>query len=60
MHLDGIDVLGTLPPGAQFITTFSAGVGAHSTQGNAVRAMLAYMNAPAAAPAKQRHGMEPA
>jgi molybdate transport system substrate-binding protein len=60
MHLDGITVLGPLPPAIQIITTFSAGVCTGSRQASAVRAMLADMNTPAAADVKRRHGMEPA
>jgi len=60
MHLEGIDVLGPLPPAIQIITTFSAGVVAASTQREAVRTLLAYLASPAAAAAKRRNGMEPA
>ena len=60
MHLDGIDVIGTLPAAVGFITTFSAGLCASSVQGDAVRALLDFMNSPAAAEIKRRHGMEPA
>lgn len=60
MSLPGIDVLGLLPAGAEFITTFSAGVAAVSPNGDAVRAMLADMASPDADAAKQRHGMAPA
>ena len=60
MHLDGITVLGPLPPAIQIVTTFSAGVCASSQQAEAVRAMLAYMASPAAAEAKRRQGMDPA
>ena len=60
MHLDGIDVIGTLPAEVGFITTFSAGLCASSVQGDAVRALLAFMNSPAAAETKRRHGMVPA
>ncbi|MCX7149795.1 MAG: substrate-binding domain-containing protein, partial [Rhodocyclales bacterium] len=60
MHLPGIDVLGTMPPGCEIVTTFSAGLCATSTQPEAVRALLAFMRSPAAADAKRRHGMEPA
>ncbi|HUY04481.1 MAG TPA: substrate-binding domain-containing protein [Rhodocyclaceae bacterium] len=59
MHLPGIDVLGTLPAGAEIVTTFSAGLCATSVQPEAVRALLAFMNSPAAIDAKRRHGMEP-
>ncbi len=60
INLDGITVLGPLPPAIQIITTFSAGVCAGSQQAAAVRAMLADMNTPEAAAAKLRQGMEPA
>jgi molybdate transport system substrate-binding protein len=60
MHLDGVDVIGGLPGSTQFITTFSAGVCAKSTQAAAVRAMLDFMNSPEVADVKRRHGMEPA
>jgi molybdate transport system substrate-binding protein len=60
MHLEGVDVVGGLPGDTQFITTFSAGVCATSTQASAVRAMLAFMNSEQAVELKRRHGMEPA
>jgi molybdate transport system substrate-binding protein len=60
MHLDGIDVLGSLPEPVQIVTTFSAGVGAASAQPDAARALLDFMASPAAADAKQRQGMTPA
>ena len=60
MHLQGIDVIGPLPDAIQITTTFSAGVCTASSQGEAVRRMLAFMASPEAAPAKRRHGMDPA
>ncbi|WP_137892993.1 substrate-binding domain-containing protein [Ramlibacter sp. 2FC] len=60
MHLEGIAVLGPLPPEIQIITAFSAGLAATSTQPEAVRAMLAFMASPAADEPKRRNGMEPA
>jgi len=60
MHLEGITVLGPLPPAIQIITTFSAGVCTGSRNAEAVRAMLASMNTPQAAEAKRRQGMDPA
>jgi molybdate transport system substrate-binding protein len=58
IHLDGISIVGPLPPEIQITTTFSAGVCTASTQAGAVRDMLAYMASPAAAAAKLRQGME--
>lgn len=60
MNLEGISVLGPLPPAIQITTTFSAGLCAGSAQGESVRAMLAFMTSNEAADAKRRHGMEPA
>lgn len=60
MNLAGIDVLGPLPAAIQIITTFSGGVAAASTQADAVREMLTFMAAPAAADVKRRNGMAPA
>ena len=60
MHLEGIAVLGPLPLTIQIRTTFSAGIGARSAQGAAVRALLSFLASPAATAAKQRHGMDPA
>jgi molybdate transport system substrate-binding protein len=60
LNLEGLSVLGPLPPAIQITTTFSAGVCATSQQAEAVRAMLAYMASPAAAEAKRRQGMDPA
>jgi molybdate transport system substrate-binding protein len=60
MHLDGIDIVGTLPGAIAFITTFSGGVCTRAEQPEAARRLLTFMAAPAAADAKRRHGMEPA
>ncbi|WP_255249983.1 substrate-binding domain-containing protein [Polaromonas sp. AET17H-212] len=60
MHLEGITVMGALPPAIQIITTFSAGVCSGTRHAEAVRAMLAFMNTPQAAEAKRRQGMDPA
>jgi molybdate transport system substrate-binding protein len=60
MHLEGIAVLGTLPPGTDYITTFSAGLCHGSAKAAAVQALLRYMTSPETAATKRRHGMEPA
>ena len=62
MHHAGIRVLGNLPPGAEFITTFSAGLcpGRALAQTQAVRELLAFITSPEAAATVRAHGMEPA
>ena len=60
IHLQGIDLLGPLPPAVQITTVFSGGLAATAGQPDAARALLAFFAAPAAAQAKQRQGMEPA
>ena len=59
LNLDGITVLGPLPPAIQVITTFSAAVATGSLQAEAVRTMLDYMNSPEAANIKRSQGMDP-
>jgi molybdate transport system substrate-binding protein len=56
----GIRVVGGMPPGTEIITTFSGGVCAASPQPEAVRALLAFMQSPAAADTICRYGMESA
>ncbi|MDM7941813.1 MAG: molybdate ABC transporter substrate-binding protein [Hydrogenophaga sp.] len=56
----GITIAGPLPPAIQIVTTFSAGVPAHTRCPDAVQALLAHLKAPAADAAKRRQGMEPA
>ena len=60
MHVEGIDVLGSLPPPIQIMTTFSAAVCRTSTRADAAKRLLAFLASPAADAAKRRHGMEPA
>ncbi|MEO6292559.1 MAG: substrate-binding domain-containing protein [Burkholderiaceae bacterium] len=60
MGLDGITVVGPLPPEIQITTTFSAGVGTASEQADAVKQLLAFMASSQTAEAKRRQGMTPA
>ena len=60
IHLEGIDMLGPLPPAIQIITTFSAGLSVTSTQAEAVRTLLDFMVSPAARDTMLRNGMDPA
>ena len=64
LHVDGVTVVGPLPPAIQITTTFSAGVptraSADSSTAEQVRALLDFMTSPQTAAAKRRQGMEPA
>ena len=60
MNLQGIAIVGPLPEAVQIVTTFSAGVCAASSQGDAVRRMLDFMASPESTDTKRRNGMEPA
>lgn len=59
IHLEGITVLGPMPAAVQIITTFSGALCATSSQGEAVRQVLAFMASRDADAAKRRNGMEP-
>ena len=58
IHLEGIRIVGPLPPEIQITTTFSAGVCTASTQKVEAGKLLSFMASPAAAAAKLRQGME--
>lgn len=60
MDVEGITVLGPLPPAIQITTTFSAGCCTTSSQASAVQALLSFMAGPDAAQTKRQLGMEPA
>ena len=57
--IGGIDLVGPLPPGAQQVTVFSAGVLADSPHKEAARALVHYLASPEAADAIRRSGMDP-
>jgi molybdate transport system substrate-binding protein len=59
IHEPGIDVVGTLPPGAQALTPFSAAACSASTRAEATRAWLRFLAAPENDACKRRHGLEP-
>lgn len=60
MNLEGITLLGPLPPEVQITTTFSAGVATRSTQPEVGRELIAFLASPVTAETKRRHGMDPA
>ena len=60
IHVDGITVVGPLPPAIQITTTFSAAMTTGCTRPAEVQALLDFMASNEAADAKRRQGMEPA
>jgi molybdate transport system substrate-binding protein len=60
VHLPGIEVVGSLPPGIEADTVFSGAVCAASTRREAAREFLSFLVSADADAAKRRHGMEPA
>ena len=60
MLVPGIDVVGPLPPGAESVTMFSAGVLAASDQAEAALELIAYLRSSDAAQALSAAGLQPA
>ncbi|MGW8183913.1 MAG: molybdate ABC transporter substrate-binding protein [Burkholderiales bacterium] len=60
LPVPGIDIVGPLPPDAQKITTFSAGLHAQANEPDAAKALVQFLTSPEAAPVIRRKGMEPA
>jgi molybdate transport system substrate-binding protein len=56
----GIDIVGELPPGAQRVTVFAAGIPVTSKQPEAAKALIRWLASPAAYPAIKKSGLEPA
>jgi len=56
----GIDIVGELPPGAQRITVFAAGIPVTSTQPEAAKALIRWLASPAAYAAIKKSYLEPA
>ncbi len=59
MHVEGIEVVGPLPPSVQVTTVFSGGVTVASGDRDAAAKALAFMTSSAAADAIRAQGMEP-
>ncbi len=60
INVDGISLLGPLPPAIQTMTVFSAAVGSRSAQRDAAAALIDSLAAAGTADTKRRFGMEPA
>jgi len=59
LPVSGIDYVGPLPPGAQKVTVFSAGVAVGAKEPDAARALIKFLASPATAPAIKKGGLEP-
>jgi len=59
LPVQGIELVGMLPPEVQKVTVFSAGVVAGAKEAEAGRALIRFLASPAAAPAIVKSGMEP-
>src|SRR3989449_6370263 len=55
----GIDIVGELPPGAQIVTVFAAGIPTTSKQPEAAKALIQWLASPAAYAVIKRTGLEP-
>lgn len=60
MHLEGIDVIGTMPEPVSITTIFSAATCAASSQGGTFAQLAAFMASAQAADVKRSQGMDPA
>src|ERR1700674_498247 len=56
----GIDIVGELPPGAQKVTVFAAGIPATSKQPEAAKALIQWLSSPGAHSVIKKSGLEPA
>lgn len=57
LGVQGITIVGSLPPEVEIITTFSGSVAASCVQPEAMRALLAFWQLPACDALKRQHGM---
>jgi molybdate transport system substrate-binding protein len=58
IQVEGVEVLGPLPPSIQIVTTFSGAIGARAREPEAARALLEFMASPETTDAKRRQGMD--
>lgn len=60
LPVKGIDIVGPLPPGAQRITVFAAGIPVTSKQPEAAKALIRWLSSSQAWPIMRKTGLEPA
>ena len=59
LPIEGIDLIGVLPPAVQRVTVFSAGVSTSRKDPAAARQLIGYFTSPVAAPTIRKTGLEP-
>jgi molybdate transport system substrate-binding protein len=60
LPIEGIDFVGALPAEVQRVSTFSAGIAAHSRSPAAARALIEYLASDEVLPLLRRYGLDPA
>src|ERR1700730_11561919 len=60
LPVKGIDIVGELPPGAQRVTVFAAGMPTTSKNPQAAKALIRWLASPAAYASIRKSGLEPA
>ena len=60
LPVKGIDIVGPLPPGAQRVTVFAAGIPSTSKHPEAAKALIQWLASKVAYPAIKKSGLEPA
>ena len=59
LPVKGIDLVGPLPPGAQRVTLFAAGIPVTAKHPNEAKALIQWLTSPAAAAVIRKSGLEP-
>ena len=59
LPVPGVDFVGPLPPAAQRVTVFAAGITTRSTQHAAAKALIEFLRSPDARPVVEKTGLEP-
>jgi molybdate transport system substrate-binding protein len=59
LPIAGIDIVGPLPPGAQRVTVFSAGIATGARNAEAAKALIRFLSSAAVASVVTRTGLEP-
>jgi molybdate transport system substrate-binding protein len=59
LHVEGAEVVGPLPGDLQNVTTFAAGIPASSSNADAAKALIRFLQTPESAAVIKKHGLDP-